>query len=153
MKTRRLFQIVVVMLGLTMGLASAQNAPHKGFGMKEDIQGKKPYHGEMIPGLTEDQKAKIKDLRIAFMKEIQPIHNQMGELKAKQKSLTSVDKPDMKAINSNIDEITKLQNQLMKATVNHRMQVRNLLTDEQKLIFDTHSKGRMNRGFQQGRMM
>ena len=52
----------------------------------------------------------------------------------------------MKAINANIDEITKLQNQMMKKAAEHRQQVRNLLTDEQKLWFDSHvggGKGKM----------
>jgi Spy/CpxP family protein refolding chaperone len=90
----------------------------------------------MIPKMTDDQKAKIKDLRIAHFKEIQPLRNQLGELKAKQKTLTTAEKPDMKLINANIDEITKVMNQLMKSRSQLKQQIRALLTDEQRVFFD-----------------
>jgi Spy/CpxP family protein refolding chaperone len=96
----------------------------------------KEMHG--IPNLTEEQKTKIKDIHLALSKEIQPLRNRLGELKAKQRTLTTSDKPDMGAINTNIDEITKTTNQLMKSRAAHHQQVRALLTDEQKVWFDSH---------------
>lgn len=87
--------------------------------------------------LTEEQKAKIKDIRTASYKEIKQLQNQMGELKAKQRTLTTADKPDMNAINANIDEITKVQNKMMKIREANHQQIRSLLTDEQKMMFDS----------------
>lgn len=91
-----------------------------------------------IPNLTEEQQSKLKEFRIAHLKEMQTYQNQLGELKAKEHTLATADKPDIKAINANIDEITKVQNQMMKSKASHRQQVRALLTEEQKLWFDTH---------------
>ena len=92
-----------------------------------------------IPGLNEDQKTKIKDIHVAHMKEVQALRNQMGELKAKQKTLSTAEKPDQKAIDANIDEISKVQNQMMKKMSATHQKVRALLNDEQKLWFDNHA--------------
>ena len=97
----------------------------------------KEMHGG-IPNLTEEQKTKIKDIHLALSKEVQPLRNRLGELKAKQHTLTTSDKPDMIAINANIDEITKVTNQLMKSKAAHHQQIRALLTDEQKVWLDSH---------------
>jgi Spy/CpxP family protein refolding chaperone len=87
-------------------------------------------------GMTDEQKTKIKDLRIAAYKEVNPLENQLGELKAKQHTLTTADKPDMSAINANIDEMAKVQAKIMKIKVANHQQIRALLTDEQKMWFD-----------------
>src|ERR1035437_3633 len=42
-----------------------------------------------VAGLTDDQKAKIKDLRIAHLKEMQPLRNKKRELEAKEQTLTT----------------------------------------------------------------
>jgi Spy/CpxP family protein refolding chaperone len=102
-----------------------------------------------IPDLTEEQKTKIEALRVAHLKEMQTLRNQMGELKAKARTLATADKYDEKAVNANIDEMTKLQNLMMKKKSAHRNSVRNLLTDRQKLVFD--SRGR--KGFGKGNGM
>lgn len=100
-----------------------------------------------IPNLNDDQKARIKELRLTFYKETQPLRNQLGELKAKQRTLTTADKADMKAINANIDEITKIQNQLMKKSVAMQQQFRSLLNEEQKMWYDSRS---LRKGQQRG---
>lgn len=96
--------------------------------------------GHRVGGLkfTEEQKAKMKEIHMASYKEIKGLRNQVGELKAKQHTLTTADKPDMNAINANIDEITKVQNKMMKIKASTHQQIRALLTDEQKMQFDSH---------------
>ena len=136
MKTKNLVSatLIALMLFGTCTLYAQHDGPsfHKDCGLK----------------LTEEQKAKIKDIHTASYKEIKALQNQMGELKAKQRTLTTADKADMNAINANIDEITKVQNKMMKIRAANHQQVRNLLTDEQKMIFDSekmqkHSKKQM----------
>jgi Spy/CpxP family protein refolding chaperone len=134
--------IVFFMAGLVNIYAQPGPGPHNA-----EMKCQKKEAGCMgIPNLTDDQQKKINDLRIAHQKEMQALHNQMGELKAKHKTLTTADKPDMKAVNANIDEITKLQNQIMKKAAEHQQQVRSLLNDEQKLWFDAHHKGGPGKG-------
>jgi len=98
-----------------------------------------------IQGLTDDQKAKIKDLRVNHLKEVLPLRNIKRELEAKEQTLATSPKADLKAINSNIDEITKVDNQIMKSKEYFRQQVRSLLTEEQRLMYDMQSEKGMQR--------
>ncbi len=106
-----------------------------------------------IPDLTEDQKEKINDLRIDMFKEIQPVRNQLGELRAAFHTLMTSDNPDTKAIEKNIDARTNLQAELMKSHARYRIAVSNLLTDDQRVIFNSPRPGRgpMMRGKQMNR--
>jgi Spy/CpxP family protein refolding chaperone len=133
MKTKSFFSVTFIALMLISSMSlMAQPNPHMGSG-----RGMK---------FTDEQKAKIKDIHMASYKEIKALKNQMGELKAKQKTLTTADKPDMNAINANIDEISKVQNKLMKIKASSYQQIRALLTDEQKMIFDSKMNHRNNGG-------
>jgi len=100
-----------------------------------------------IPDLTDEQKAKIEKLRVAHLKQMTENRNLMAEKKARLRTLTTVDKPDMKAINETIDQITTLKNQHMKARVAHQLDVRNLLTDTQKVYFDANHGKRGKHNF------
>src|ERR1035437_6857741 len=113
--------IAIVMMLAGSGSMLAQTAS-KGEMKRTEIHKEMEHNG--IPNLTDEQKAKIKDLHVAHYKETKPLRNQLGELKAKQKTLATADNPDMKAINANIDEITKVMNQLMKSKAAFRQQVR-----------------------------
>lgn len=98
-----------------------------------------------IPNLTTEQKTKIQDLRVKHLKEITPLRNELAEKKAHLKTLQSVDKPDMNAINKTIDEISALQTKIMKSNASHRIEVASNLTDEQKVFFNSH-QGKMRNG-------
>jgi Spy/CpxP family protein refolding chaperone len=101
-----------------------------------------------IAGLSEDQKAQIHKLRVSHLKDIQTIKNQVGENRAHYKTLMTSESPDMNAINKNIDEFGSLRTQLLKKQAAHTQDIRKLLTDEQRLIFDQRHA---ERGNQQGR--
>jgi Spy/CpxP family protein refolding chaperone len=146
----------IATMALAMMLTSTGNmfaqTPSKGEMKRTEFHRGQGQRGG-IPNLTDEQKAKIKDLHLATYKETKPLRNQLGELKAKQRTLTTADKPDMNAINANIDEITKVANQLMKSRAAFRQKVRALLTDEQKMWFDSHPMHRGHghmRGHQMG---
>ena len=139
MKTINFFAATLLILGLSgyadvkaQNASKNENGEHRAWRMER----KAGAHEMNIPNLTEEQKTKIKSLRLATMKEIQPLRNQLGELRAKGKTLTTCEKSDMKAINANIDDITKLQNQIMKIREANHQQIRALLTDEQRIFFD-----------------
>jgi len=93
---------------------------------------------ETMPGMTAELQAKIDALRITHLTEMKDLENKMGELRAKQRTLTTTDTYDAKAVNANIDDITKLQNQMMKKQAAHHHEVRSLLNPEQRLWFDNH---------------
>ncbi len=82
---------------------------------------------------TEEQKEAFKTIRLKNMKEAQPLHDQLRELKAHQQTLMNADKPDMNAIYANIDKISDVENQLAKIKAKERVEIMSYLTDEQKL--------------------
>jgi Spy/CpxP family protein refolding chaperone len=149
----KLFSVIVIALVLS-GTMFGQ--PGQDTGKKQGTMAGQPGRcadKDHKPNFTEEQKTKMKEIRMASYKEIKPLKNQLGELKAKQRTLATADKPDINAINANIDEITKVENKIMKIKASGHQQVRVLLTDEQKMWFDSredHDGGKMGKKMHRG---
>ncbi|QKG79844.1 Spy/CpxP family protein refolding chaperone [Tenuifilum thalassicum] len=139
---KRVGNILMVVLLLATTTAMAQGPRNRGNNSGVQ-QGKSGY---CMLNLTPEQEQKINDLRVNHLKEVTPIKNELREKQAHLRTLESADKPDMAAINKTIDEIGALKTKLMKARVAHRNEVSQLLTDEQRVIFNS----RGNRGFKNG---
>jgi Spy/CpxP family protein refolding chaperone len=92
--------------------------------------------------LTNDQKEAFKQSMLAVQKQLQPIRNELGEAEAHQKTLMTAEKPDLGAINKNIEKIGALKVEMAKIQAKHRLDMRAQLNDEQRLKFDM-SKGKM----------
>lgn len=91
---------------------------------------------------TEEQQEQIKTIRLETAKEIQPLRNQLNELQARQKTLSTAEKADMNAINNNIDKMSDVRADIQKLMAKQHQEIRSLLNDEQKLKFDS-MKGHM----------
>lgn len=85
---------------------------------------------------TEEQKEAMKALRIETVKQVKPLKNELSELAAHQKTLTTADKADLKAINKNIDKMSDVKAEIAKIMAAQHQKVRSLLTEEQLLKFD-----------------
>lgn len=140
MKANNMVLMVVVALFSTATLMAQPADGSKGRGHGGDCIEQREQCGG-IPNITDEQKTQLDGFRLSHMKQMQPLKNKMQELKARQHSLETAEKADLKAINANIDEMTKLQNQMMKAKAEHRQQVRSVLNDEQRLWFDNQKHG------------
>ncbi len=104
-------------------------------------------HGTMgIPNLTDDQKAKIKAQQVSFGKEALPMKNQLAEKRAHLRTLQTAQNYDANAVNATIDDITKAESQLMKKSAANHEAIRKLLTDEQRLAFDSQKGFRGGHG-------
>jgi Spy/CpxP family protein refolding chaperone len=90
-----------------------------------------------IPDLSDAQKTEIKKLRTAHLKEIQQLKNQMEIKRAELKALQTAEKPDMDAINKKIDERAALRVQIEKEAAAHKQAVRTVLTEDQRVIYDS----------------
>ncbi|MEI6139275.1 MAG: Spy/CpxP family protein refolding chaperone [Mariniphaga sp.] len=95
-------------------------------------------------GLTDVQKEAFKKSMMAVQKQIQPLKGELGEAEAHQKTLMTAEKPDMGAIDKNIEKIASIRVQIAKIMVKHQMEMRSQLTDEQRLKFDL-MKGKMGK--------
>jgi len=150
MKSNVLTKGLLVLLVSTLMLSTtsfAQRGP-RGMNMRNDSTG----FFCKLPNLTADQQTKMESLRTKHLKEVSPLRNELAEKRAHLKTLESVDKPDMTAINKTIDEISALQSKMMKLRASHRIEVSSILTDDQKVYFNAHQGMGMkgNRGMGKG---
>jgi len=118
--------------------ALAQTEPNDADHEKDRKECKKGHEKHTdIPNLTEDQKTQIEAIRGEFKTENQTT---MRELKSKQqelRQLTSADSVNIEAVDSLIDEIGTLKTSIMKSKTNMDLEVRNLLTEDQRTYFDS----------------
>ena len=89
--------------------------------------------------LADDQKAEIKEVRLAKLKKIQPLKDEAKINKAKINALVNKDNPDMKKIVSLVEANGKIMTQMQVIKIDGKIKVRALLTDEQKVIFDARN--------------
>jgi Spy/CpxP family protein refolding chaperone len=147
MKTKIL--MLVVLMGFTTILMAqpAKNDSEKpARGQEWRSQMKNGQHGPMNElNLTDAQKEAFKQSMLAMQKKMQPIRNELDEAEAHQKTLMTAEKPEMDAINKNIEKIGSLKTEMVKIQVNHRLEMRAQLSEEQRLKFDMMN-GRMKHG-------
>lgn len=131
-----------------MGNAPAWNSnktdfqhPARGFGQFGMGQGMMWNDYCPLLDLTDEQAEKIKELRLANYKDVQLLRAQMSELAIKHRNLMRAENVDTKVINASIDEKTNVLNKLMKKQAEFRVEFRNLLTDEQKMVLDNSGRG------------
>ncbi|MDM8161122.1 periplasmic heavy metal sensor [Labilibaculum sp. K2S] len=98
---------------------------------------------------SDQQKEQIKKSKIEFAKATKDLKNELNELRARQNTLMSADKPDVKAIYANIDKVSDLKNKLRKEQFAMRVDVKSVLTDEQKAMILDCPMGKQ--GLRQGR--
>ncbi|MEN8248578.1 MAG: Spy/CpxP family protein refolding chaperone [Bacteroidota bacterium] len=139
--------VVVIVLGvLVTNVTNAQ--PRMGQGYQRG-----PANGQGFAmlglDLTEDQQTQIKDLHLKVQKETLSLRNKLNENMAKLRTLQTSDAPDMKAINKLIDQNAGIRAEMAKLRAATHQEVRKVLTEEQRVIFDSN-RGPRN-GFNKGR--
>lgn len=90
-----------------------------------------------IPDLTEEQEAKIKELKTAHMKDMLKYKNELNEKHAKLKTLQTAESVEMDKVNKVIDDIGSIKTKMAKEKAALHQEIRKLLTEEQRVRFDT----------------
>uniref|UniRef100_UPI003217A36E Spy/CpxP family protein refolding chaperone n=1 Tax=uncultured Draconibacterium sp. TaxID=1573823 RepID=UPI003217A36E len=150
MKTRILSMLLIAVFAISTTTMAQNQMPHP----KNQEQKKMVLHNQHKQRadrfenfFTEDQKTKIKELRLETAKQIKPLKNELNELKAKQQTLTTADNADLKAINANIDKMSGLKADIEKVMAKQHQAIRSMLSEEQLIKFDAmknkmhHRKG------------
>ena len=89
-----------------------------------------------ISNLTKEQSESIKKFQFNLAQAKFPLENNLREKEARLQTVSTVKIPDMKAIEKQIDEIGAVKVQLAKLQATHDQEIRKVLDDEQRLIFD-----------------
>ncbi len=103
-----------------------------------------------IPNLTEEQQQQITELRTGHLKEMQSMRDKIDVNRVQWRALMRGDRADMDAINANIDERTELRNQMEKMQATHHQAIRSVLTEEQRVWFDSVPRGFSRAGARPG---
>jgi len=94
---------------------------------------------------SEEQLVKMKELRLEYAKNSLEIKNKLKVLTAEYHGMMTGEKQDLNAINKKIDQMQELKTQLFKMSTKHKLDVRNLMSEEQKIQIDSRmSKGQGN---------
>ena len=102
-----------------------------------------------IPDLSVEQIQKIEKLRLEHRKDVLSLRS---KIKAAHLDLEGLimEESAQKDIDKKVEEIGKMETELMKKRIAHRIEIRNLLTDEQKVIFDSQRTGHRGRWYNDG---
>ena len=134
--------LVVFITGFTF--ANAQRNECSGNGMK-------------MLDLTDTQQKAVDNLRTEHLKLVLPLKNELELKHAELNIISTADKVNMSEVNTKLDEIGAIKLDMAKKRAAHRQDIRNLLTEEQRVKFDMHSPrhgkgGPGNKGSKGGKM-
>lgn len=86
--------------------------------------------------MTNEQKAKMDNMHLVLGKEMSLLDARLELKEAELKNLVTQDSPDKKAVQKKIDEIMELKKEMMTKRYDHVMELRGILTPEQRTSFD-----------------
>jgi Spy/CpxP family protein refolding chaperone len=157
---KRMTAVLLILTLVLSVLAFAQQEPQKAptpsagkMEKKKMMQGMMQRRG--APGammgvmkLTDEQKAKMQDLRLAHQREMIPLRSDLQKLHASMKLEITADKFNESKVKSLQGDISKVMNEIASKTILHQRAVRDLLTPEQRKQFDARilSGGMMGDG-------
>lgn len=96
--------------------------------------------------LNDTQREKIQEIHLNGQKNMLSLRNKMGEHRAKLQTLTTGDNYDENAVSELVSEMSELHAEMMLMRISHRQEIRKLLTEEQRIKFDTFQmKNKANR--------
>lgn len=98
--------------------------------------------------LTEAQSEQLNTMRTENYKSMKPLKAKMVELRAKERSLLAEESVNLKEVEKSIDQQTDLMNKMRKLQTKHRLEVKDVLTDEQVMKLEQRQRhsARMNQG-------
>lgn len=155
----------ILMLVVLMGLSAAGMAQRIEKGSRKSVRGQESEmrmnadqrNAGGVMNLTDEQREGFKKSMLAVQKKLQPLRNELGELKARQNTLMTAERPDKREVEKNIEKMGELKVEMEKIQAAHRLEMRQQLTEDQRLLFDLHQGKMMQpqgfKGTRQGRGM
>jgi Spy/CpxP family protein refolding chaperone len=100
--------------------------------------------------LTDKQKEQVQEIHLNGQQAMLPIRNQLREEMARLRTLTTSENYDQDAVQKTIQTIADLRADMMLEQVSHHQEVRSVLTEEQRIKFDTFQHKKHNAQLRQG---
>lgn len=138
--------MTITLMLMVINIANAQQGQRNG--NRQGSGNGQGFSSEQSLNLTEDQRTQMKSKRLKMQQEMLPIQNKIGENRAKLRTLSTVENADMKAINKVIDSNSQLSAKLTKLRAANRQDIRKILSEEQRIMFDSRDFRRGDRSTQ-----
>ena len=118
-------------------------------GLAQETKEEQQNHDFSRPlGLTESQIEKMRDIRTESSKDLLPLTKSLQTREAELEEMMVAEKPNRKTIDDKIEEIQALRTEIQKRRVTARLQTRDLLTEEQRVNWESFRGRRLSgRGF------
>lgn len=131
----KLLVAIIFILGLSLSVMAQPNQrrqiPHQSMRAQSPLK---------FLDLSEEQKDQIKEIHLAHMKNVQANRDEVKINRVKINAQLHKDDPDMKEIVKLVEANGKLLTQIQVKSIEEKINVRLLLTDEQKIIFDAQGE-------------
>ena len=131
----KLLVAIIFILGLSLSVMAQPNQrrqiPHQSMRAQSPLK---------FLDLSEEQKDQIKEIHLAHMKDVQANRDEVKINRVKINAQLHNDDPDMKEIVKLVEANGKLLTQIQIKRIEEKINVRLLLTDEQKIIFDAQGE-------------
>ena len=158
LKKGNAISLMILAFVMVTSMAVAQQGNGKGNGngngngmMNKQGQDRSVRMLNRIPDITDAQKSQITKLYTESMKEMLPLRNELNEIKAHKRTLCTASETNINKINKQIDKQTSVKNKMMKLRAKTHQDIRNILTEDQRVFFDTHKRmGRKGHGNNKG---
>ena len=131
----KLLVAIIFILGLSLSVMAQPNQrrqiPHQSMRAQSPLK---------FLDLSEEQKDQIKEIHLAHMKDVQANRDEVKINRVKINAQLHNDDPDMKEIVKLVEANGKLLTKIQVKSIKEKINVRLLLTDEQKIIFDAQGE-------------
>lgn len=139
----------VLLATLALMMFSVSASAQRGSQQRGSFSGESRGTCMNIPDLSEKQIEEIGKLRLSHMEERTNHRNRVAQLRMEIRALTTGENRDPARAEELTDELAALKAEMMKKSLQHREQVRGLLTKEQQVYFDARQSNRS--GMRSGR--
>ena len=158
--TRLTLGLLITAGGISIPLL-ATAAPSPGWERGEMHEGRMMHEGRRMGGghgaghgfghswkasLSDEQRKTVDKLRLAYKRDKYLLKAKLKQAKVELALLITKDSPEKSAINSKIDQIVKLKKEKLHLKANHKINVRRVLTEDQRVQFDLAVLKRMAKG-------
>jgi len=146
--------LMALVFGLTISVSAQQrsnDADRPRIDRQEQMKKMRANQGQQhqrmltMLELSEVQREQIQEIRLNGQKGMLPLRNALQEKRARLRTLNTSEDYNKEAINEVVAEIGELRTAMLTMRMAHRQQVREILTDEQRIKFDSRQRNSTKR--------
>lgn len=150
MKHVTILAVSLLILTAGLGMTTQALADHSYRGHAGTHHGMDNRGQSWKQDLKDKQRQQIDKLRLDFKKKKYLLKPQIKRAKVELAMLVTSASPKQADIDKKIAQIVKLKSEIMKLKATHKINVRKVLTEEQRVLFDTHVLKKAYRGKHKG---